>query len=61
MERAHRTHTEELWECYDSDLELASVGPALAAWEKVYNTVRPHQVLGGRTPAEHLGQCQPEG
>jgi len=54
VERAHRTHIEEFWECYDGDLELASVGPALLAWEKLYNTVRPHQALGWRTPAEYI-------
>ncbi|HKZ50941.1 MAG TPA: integrase core domain-containing protein [Dehalococcoidia bacterium] len=60
MERAHRTHTEVLWECYDGGLNLASVGPALAVWEKVYNTVRPHQALGWRTPAEYVSHCYPE-
>jgi len=60
VERAHRTHTEEFWECYDGDLDLASVRPALLAWEKLYNTLRPHQALGWRTPAEYISQCHPE-
>ena len=60
VERAHRTHIEEFWECYDGDLELASVGPALLAWEKLYNTFRPHQALGWRTPAEYISHCHPE-
>lgn len=60
VERAHRTHVEEFWECYDGDLDLASARPALLAWEKVYNTVRPHQALGWRTPAKYISQCHPE-
>lgn len=60
VERAHRTHSEEFWECYDGDLDLASVRPALLVWEEVYNTVRPHQALGWRTPREYISQCHPE-
>lgn len=54
VERAQRTHTEEFYECYDGDLQLASLRPALRAWEKTYNTVRPHQALGYLTPDEYL-------
>lgn len=60
VERAHRTHVEEFWELYDGDLDLASVRPALRAWERTYNTVRPHQSLAGRTPAGYLIECHPE-
>ena len=60
VERAHRTHAEEFWECYDGDLDLASVRPALLAWERIYNTVRPHQALGWKTPAEYISQCHLE-
>jgi len=60
VERANRTHTEEFWECYDGDLELPSVQPALLAWERTYNTVRPHHSLQGRTPAQYLRECHPE-
>ena len=58
VERANRTHTEEFWECYDGDLDLPTVQPALRAWEQVYNTVRPHQALGYRTPLQFLAQWQ---
>jgi len=54
VERAQRTHTEEFYECYDGDLELTALRPALHQWEHVYNTVRPHQALGYLTPAEYL-------
>jgi putative transposase len=54
VERANRTHAEEFWECYDGELDVASVRPALLGWERIYNTVRPHQALGYLTPAQFL-------
>ena len=54
VERANRTGREEFWECYADDLDLEHVAQALVAWEAEYNTVRPHQSLGMRTPAEFL-------
>ena len=60
VERANRTHTEEFYELYDGDLDLPSLTIALQHWEHIYNTVRPHQALDKRTPAEYLGQCHPE-
>lgn len=50
VERSHRTHEEEFYECYEGELTLAALRPALRAWEDVYNRVRPHQALGYRTP-----------
>ncbi|MDA8218754.1 MAG: integrase core domain-containing protein [Dehalococcoidales bacterium] len=58
VERAQRTHTEEFWQVTEAEPELAAVRTALAAWESVYNTVRPHQALGYLTPAEYLKQWQ---
>lgn len=60
VERANRTHREQFYELYDGDLSLPSLNQALKAWEKLYNTFRPHQALDGRTPAEYLKQCHPE-
>ena len=60
VERAQRTHTEEFYELYDGDLEIATLNQSLLAWEHIYNTVRPHHSLDGRTPAEYLEQCHPE-
>lgn len=54
VERANRTHTEEFYEITDAEASLASLRPALLAWETTYNTVRPHQALGYLTPAEYL-------
>ena len=54
VERAQRTHTEEFYEIYDGDLEVGPLNRALRRWERVYNTVRPHQSLGYLTPNEYL-------
>lgn len=50
VERSHRTHEEEFYQCYEGDLRLAELRPALRAHEDVYNTIRPHQALGYATP-----------
>ena len=52
VERAHRTHTEEFYEVADLSWTVAEVRPRLLAWEKVYNTIRPHQALDYRTPLQ---------
>ncbi len=38
----------------DVEPDLASLQIGLRDWETVYNTIRPHQSLGQRTPAEYL-------
>lgn len=54
VERAHRTHTEEFYEITDSTFELSELRKELLNWERVYNTVRPHQALGYLTPEQFL-------
>jgi putative transposase len=54
VERANRTHTEEFYEVTTAEPTLEAFQVALRAWEAVYNTIRPHQSLGQRTPAEYL-------
>lgn len=54
VERANRTHTEEFYEVTTAEPELEAFQVELRAWEMVYNTIRPHQSLGQRTPAEYL-------
>jgi putative transposase len=54
VERAHRTHTEEFYELIDCPWHLAPLTVALRRWETTYNTVRPHQALGYRTPLQFL-------
>ena len=60
VERAQRTHTEEFYEVTDSSFEIGGLNRALLEWEKVYNTIRPHQALGYLTPLEFLEQYQQE-
>lgn len=50
VERAHRTHREEFYEVADLDWTVAGIRPQLLAWERIYNTVRPHQALNYKTP-----------
>ncbi len=59
VERAQRTHTEEFYELYDGELEMAPLSRALPSWERVYDTFRPHHSLDGRTSAQYLEQCHP--
>jgi len=54
VERANRTHTEEFYEVTPAEPTLEAFQAELRAWETTYNTIRPHQSLGYRTPAEYL-------
>jgi transposase InsO family protein len=54
VERAHRTHTEEFYEITDCTFEFTELRSELLNWERVYNTVRPHQALAYLTPAQFL-------
>jgi putative transposase len=54
VERAHRTHTEEFYEVADLCWTVAELNREALAWEHVYNTVRPHQALGYKTPKQFL-------
>jgi len=59
VERAQRTHTEEFYEVWDLDWTVPELNRKLQAWEEVYNTVRPHQSLGYRTPQRFLHELAP--
>ena len=59
VERANRTHTEEFHEITAASLQITELNQELRDWERTYNTVRPHQALGYRTPQEFLTQCHP--
>jgi transposase InsO family protein len=56
VERAQRTHTEEFYEVTEASFEIRELNQALLEWEKVYNTIRPHQALGYLTPQQFLEQ-----
>jgi len=58
VERAHRTHVEEFYEVWDLDWTVGKLKPQVLAWEEVYNTVRPHQSLGYRTPLQAVREFQ---
>ena len=56
VERANRTHTEEFYQVTACSLEMKKLNRELRQWEKIYNTVRPHQALGYLTPLHFLRQ-----
>ena len=56
MERAQRAHTEEFYEIAEFSLEVAPLNQELQAWERTYNTIRPHQALGYLTPQQYITQ-----
>lgn len=56
VERAQRTHTEEFYEVTHTSFEMKELNQALLEWERVYNTVRPHQSLMYLTPKQFLEQ-----
>ena len=58
VERAQRTHTEEFYEVVEFSLEVATLNQELLAWERTYNTVRPHQALGYLTPLQFVSHRQ---
>ena len=54
VERLNRTSREEFWQCYNGDLTLTALVPALREYEAEYNRIRPHQALQMRPPLAHL-------
>lgn len=54
VERANRTYREEFYNCSTADPTVAALGTELRRFQHTYNTVRPHQALGYRTPAQFL-------
>jgi putative transposase len=56
VERANRTHTEEFYHFSAAPPTVAGLGAELREWERVYNTIRPHQALGQLTPQQFLNR-----
>jgi transposase InsO family protein len=54
VERAQRTHKEEFYQMLDPPDSIAELRRLLLAQELCYNTVRPHQALGQKTPQQWL-------
>jgi transposase InsO family protein len=58
VERAHRTHNEEFYQVIPDRWNLPELNRQLLAWERTYNTFRPHQALAYATPLEFLQHHQ---
>ena len=54
VERAQRTHTEEFYEVTPCSWLIPQLNQQLRAWERIYNTIRPHQALDYLTPQQFL-------
>lgn len=54
VERAQRTHRQEYYERCDIPQTIKDHNTDLKRWQNIYNTVRPHQALGYRTPLQRL-------
>lgn len=54
VERAQRTHKEEFYQLLDPPDTLTELRVQLLKQEQRYNTYRPHQALGQRTPQQWL-------
>lgn len=54
VERLQRSYRDEFYACIDLEPRLEPVQTALRSYEDTYNTIRPHQALGYRTPQEFL-------
>jgi putative transposase len=54
VERAQRTHKEEFYQMLDPPDSLSELRQRLLGQEICYNTVRPHQALGQKTPQEWI-------
>ncbi|MFQ5987676.1 MAG: helix-turn-helix domain-containing protein [Dehalococcoidia bacterium] len=52
VERSFRTDEEEFYQVEELPADLGGLEAALLAWNRVYETVRPHQALGYKTPDE---------
>lgn len=53
VESANKTHRVEFYEVEDIALNMEEHNQQLEAWDRTYNTIRPHQSLDYQTPAEY--------
>ena len=52
--RRQRTPTEEFYQVTPCSLGMKNLNRKVRQWEKIYNTVRPHQLIGYLTPQQFL-------
>jgi hypothetical protein len=56
MTRYLKWSQEEFYQVTSCSLEMKNFNRELRHWEKIYNTIRPHQALGYLTPLQFLRQ-----
>ena len=56
VERSHRTYHEEVYQVIIDHRDVVQLNPQLRRWERIHNTVRPHQTLRYLTPLEFLAR-----
>ena len=52
IERSFKTDEEEFYQVEELPADLDGLEAALLAWNQVYETIRPHQALGYKTPEQ---------
>lgn len=52
IERSFRTDEEEFYQVQELPADLGGLEAALLSWNQLYETVRPHQALGYKTPEQ---------
>ena len=52
IERSFRTDEEEFYQVEELPADLGGLEAALLRWNHIYETVRPHQALGYKTPEQ---------
>ncbi len=53
VESANKTHRVEFYEVEDIAWKMEDHNKQLEEWDRTYNTIRPHQSLDYKTPAEY--------
>jgi len=60
VERANGTHRREFYDVFNAlPHNITQINRCLLDWEHTYNHIRPHQSLGGLTPAQFLATVPP--
>lgn len=60
VERSHRTDEEEFYAQGNLRTTVAALRPRVKAWERTYNTVRPHAALRMLTPSAYFQRWKTE-
>ena len=60
VERAQSTWRYEFYACHDLPHQIEKLQTFVDAFAHRFNTYRPHDALGGKTPAEYLSSISPK-